>query len=316
MHAAGAGRHGARARIAAAAGAIVADRGSPVGAVLARSVVSREGLGLALLVAAVATGILVAAVTLRQPGDSRFGLVDGAAVVAIAVVGFELVWGEGDGDLALLMPALITFAAAVLVARVLRPGPASPSGLPAASTLGLRLASLSLARNPGYAVAATAFLVVSFSLAFAESYRATLSRGERDLRARIASCLITLSAGPAAADPGAGRGFVPALSRAARGRGRARAAADGRRRAARGRERDHAARPPAGGAGASERLARERAFARATSSAARLRRRRRNGPRLGPRLLAASPAARSGSSPRSRRPRSGSSASRSATAAA
>ena len=45
----------------------------------------------------------------------------------------------------------------------------------------MRLASLSLARNPGYAVVATAFLVVSFGLAlFAESYRATLARGERD----------------------------------------------------------------------------------------------------------------------------------------
>ena len=61
--------------IAAVAGAIVADRGgSPVAAVLARSVLSPEGLGLALLVAAVATAILVGAVTLRQPGDSRFGL--------------------------------------------------------------------------------------------------------------------------------------------------------------------------------------------------------------------------------------------------
>ena len=48
-------------------------------------------------------------------------------------------------------------------------------------SLGVRLASLSLSRNPGYAVVATAFLVVSFGLAlFAESYRATLARGERD----------------------------------------------------------------------------------------------------------------------------------------
>ncbi|HSO01579.1 MAG TPA: hypothetical protein VLS46_03550, partial [Gaiellaceae bacterium] len=49
------------------------------------------------------------------------------------------------------------------------------------TALGLRLASLSLARNPGYAVVATAFLVVSFGLAlFAESYRSTLARGDRD----------------------------------------------------------------------------------------------------------------------------------------
>ena len=69
----------------------------------------------------------------------------------------------------------------MLVARVLRPGLRLVERLARGRTLGLRLASLSLARNPGYAVAATAFLVVSFSLAlFAESYRATLSRGERD----------------------------------------------------------------------------------------------------------------------------------------
>jgi hypothetical protein len=168
--------------VGAVAGAIVADRGgSPVGAVLARSILSPEGLGLALLVAAVATAILVGAVTLRQPGDSRFGLVDGAAVVALALVVFELVWGDGEGDLALLLPALITFAAAVLVARALRPSLRLLERLARGRTLGLRLASLSLARNPGYAVAATAFLVVSFGLAlFAESYRSTLGRGERD----------------------------------------------------------------------------------------------------------------------------------------
>ena len=69
----------------------------------------------------------------------------------------------------------------MLVARLLRPALRGSSGSPARRSLGLRLASLSLARNPGYAAVATAFLVVSFGLAlFAESYRATLARGERD----------------------------------------------------------------------------------------------------------------------------------------
>ena len=80
-----------------------------------------------------------------------------------------------------LLPALVTFAAAVLVARLLRPTLRLIERLARGRSLGLRIASLSLARNPGYAVAATAFLVVSFGLAlFAESYRATLARGERD----------------------------------------------------------------------------------------------------------------------------------------
>ena len=167
--------------VAVLGGALVAERaGAPVGDVLARSVLSAEGLGLALLVAAAATGVLVGAVAARvaRPG---YGLVDAAAVAAIALVAVELARGDGDGDLTLLLPALVTFAAAVLVARLLRPALRVVERLARGRSLGLRLASLSLARNPGYAVVATAFLVVSFGLAlFAESYRATLARGERD----------------------------------------------------------------------------------------------------------------------------------------
>jgi hypothetical protein len=107
--------------------------------------------------------------------------VDAAAVGAVALVALELVRGDGEGDLTLLLPALVTFAAAVLVARLLLPALRAVERVTRRRSLGLRLAALSLARNPGYAVVATAFLVVSFGLAlFAESYRATLARGERD----------------------------------------------------------------------------------------------------------------------------------------
>ena len=168
-------------------GALVAERaGVPIGDVLARSVLSAEGLGLALLVAAAATAVLVGVVAARaaRPG---FGFLDAAAIAAIGLVALELARGEGDGDLTLLLPALVTFAAAVLVARVLRPSLRGVERLARRRSLGLRLASLSLARNPGYAVVATSFLVVSFGLAlFAESYRATLARGERDQAAHRA----------------------------------------------------------------------------------------------------------------------------------
>ncbi len=162
-------------------GAVVAERaGAPIGEVLGRSVVSGGGLALALLVAAAATGVLVGAVTTR-PTRARFGLLDAAALGAVALVALELVRGDGEGDLALLLPALVTFAAAVLVSRLLRPAFRLVERLARRRSLSLRIASLTLARNPGYAVAATAFLVVSFGLAlFAESYRSTLSRGERD----------------------------------------------------------------------------------------------------------------------------------------
>jgi hypothetical protein len=167
--------------VGALGGAFVAERaGAPVGDVLVRSAFSGEGLALAVLVAVAATAVLVGAVAARAASPG-FRLVDAAAVAAVAVVVLELARGDGDSDLTLLLPALVTFAAAVAVARLLRPALRVVERLARGRSLGLRLASLSLARNPGYAVVATAFLVVSFGLAlFAESYRATLVRGERD----------------------------------------------------------------------------------------------------------------------------------------
>ena len=171
--------------IGVAGAALVAERaGLPVGTILGRSVLSPEGLALTILVAAAATGVLVGVVTARS-SRQRFGLLDAAAVAAVIVVALELARGDGDGDLVLLLPALVTFAAAVLVARLLRPALRLVERAARGRSLGLRIASLSLARSPGYAVAATAFLVVSFGLAlFAEAYRATLSRGERDQAAQ------------------------------------------------------------------------------------------------------------------------------------
>lgn len=167
--------------VALLGGAVVAERaGAPVGEVLARSVASGEGVLLALAVAAAATGVLVGAVAARR-SRTRFGLLDATAVAAAMLVVLEVWRGDGEGDLPLLLPALVTFAAAVLVARLLRPALRLVERAARGRSLGLRIASLSLARNPGYAVAATAFLVVSFGLAlFAESYRSTLARGERD----------------------------------------------------------------------------------------------------------------------------------------
>ena len=107
-------------------------------------------------------------------------------MAAALLVVLSLRRGETDGDLVLLLPALVTFAAAVAAARLLRPALRLAERLTqrrsaGGRSLGLRLAVLSLGRNPGYAVAATSFLVVSFGLAlFAETYRSTLSTSERD----------------------------------------------------------------------------------------------------------------------------------------
>ena len=55
------------------------------------------------------------------------------------------------------------------------------SGLSRGRSVSLRLAALSLARHPGHAAVAAAFLLVSVGLAvFAESYRTTLERGQEE----------------------------------------------------------------------------------------------------------------------------------------
>jgi hypothetical protein len=69
----------------------------------------------------------------------------------------------------------------VLLARVLAPTLRLLERWCRAGPLALRLAALSLARSPGRAAVAAAFLVVSLGLAFfAETYRATLARGQHD----------------------------------------------------------------------------------------------------------------------------------------
>ena len=167
-----------------AGGAFVAERaGAPVGDVLAQSVLSGTGLLLAGVVAACATAVLAVTVTSRSPrlGRAPISLLDLAALAVVLLVALALSRGDRGGDLVLLLPALVTFAAATAAARLLRPALRGAERLSRGRSLGLRLALLSLTRNPGYTVAATSFLVVSFGLAlFAETYRATLERSERD----------------------------------------------------------------------------------------------------------------------------------------
>src|SRR5439155_736078 len=81
----------------------------------------------------------------------------------------------------LLLPVLVVFTAAVVVARVLPPALRGLERLVPRTALPLRLASLALARRPGYASVAVGFVVVSVGLAlFAETYRWTLVQGQRE----------------------------------------------------------------------------------------------------------------------------------------
>ena len=167
-------------------GAFVAQRaGAPVADVLARSVLSGEGLALAVVVAAAATAVLVGAVTARARRERASGCSTPRR------------WQPRHSSSSRSRAATAMEICHCCSRRWSRsPQPSSSPGccgpslrlverLARGRSLGLRIASLTLARNPGYAVAATAFLVVSFGLAlFAESYRSTLARGERDQAAQ------------------------------------------------------------------------------------------------------------------------------------
>ena len=180
--------------VGTAAAAVVASRaGEPVGSLLAHSVLSGAGIAAGLLFAVAAAVVLVAALTVRPVSVRGLSLtpLDVAAlgaVVAVAVAlargaadAGALLSGNGTGVVLLLLPVLVGFAAAVVVARILPPLLRGLERVVPRTALSFRLASLALARRPGYASVAVGFVVVSVGLAlFAETYRWTLVEGQRD----------------------------------------------------------------------------------------------------------------------------------------
>ena len=178
----------------AAAAALVADRsGEPVGGVLAHSVLSGGGIAAGLLLAVAATVVLALTLTVRPISLGGLSLtpLDVAALGAVVTVAVALargaadagalLAGNGTGVVLLLLPVLVAFAAAVVVVRLLPPALRALENAVPRNALSLRLASLALARRPGYAAVAVGFVVVSVGLAlFAETYRGTLVRGQRD----------------------------------------------------------------------------------------------------------------------------------------
>src|SRR5207247_1766943 len=142
----------------------------------------------------------------------------------------------------LVLPALVCFVVAVVLARLLGPAMRAAERLTRHSAFGLRLAVLALARAPSRTVVSCAFVAVALGLAlFAATYRATLARGAVAVRDRAASG----AGGRAAARrrPGAAPGDAPEAARPHQWR-RSRPLARGSRRA-RPRARAPArARPP------------------------------------------------------------------------
>ncbi|MGZ6729298.1 MAG: hypothetical protein ACXVFC_08335 [Gaiellaceae bacterium] len=199
--------------------------GDPAGAALAHSAGSGEGIGLAVLLAAVAATVLV--LTRRSPALAFGGLsltvVDALALGALLAIlvgalrgdtdAASLDRGGGTGVFLLLLPGLVVFVAAVAAARLLYPALRLLEWLARSAPAPARLAVISLARSPGRAAIVVTFLVASLALAlFASAYRSTLARGQsdeaayavpRDALAR--ESLDTLVPVPAAAPPSAYR---------------------------------------------------------------------------------------------------------------
>ena len=172
-------------------GALAASRaGAPVGAVLRESVLSPAGLAVAAGVVVLATLVIAVATSMPARAESRFGLLDVAAVGSIALVVAALLGGAADqsrlaesqnaGLVLLLLPGLIAFAAAVAAARLFGPL-VRLAGRLLHRSVGARLAAVTLGRGPGAAAVTVAFLTLAFALALlAEGYRATLVQAESD----------------------------------------------------------------------------------------------------------------------------------------
>jgi hypothetical protein len=185
---------GALLGIAVGAGivaAIAGAAGQPVGAILSHALLT--GWTLAALAGGIAgvTLVLAAATLTRddEEGRQRVRLSDMAAVGAAAAVVVGLSRGAldpgtvsgGDTVLLLVLPALVCFVVAVVLARLLGPAMRAAERLTRGRSLTLRLGVLALARAPSRTVVTCAFITVALGLAlFAAAYRATLARGASD----------------------------------------------------------------------------------------------------------------------------------------
>lgn len=159
---------------------------------LAHSLVSARGLAVAAGFAVAATLVLVVVLLVGRLrlGGLAFSPLDVAALGALGAAALAV--GRGGADAAsasrpgtaallLLLPGLIAFAIAVATARLLAPCLLLFERVAPPTVVALRLAALSLARRPGGATAAVAFVSVSAGLGlFAATYRSTLAAGQRD----------------------------------------------------------------------------------------------------------------------------------------
>ena len=203
--------------------AIAGAAGQPVGPILYHSLVSTWTLA-ALAGGLAGTTLVLAAATLTKDDDAgarRIRLSDVAALGAAVTIAVALGRGAldpgsvsgGNAVLLLILPALVCFVVAVVLARVLGPAMRGAERLTRRRSISLRLGVLALARAPSRTVVSCAFITVALGLAlFAAGYRATLARGAADQAAFAvpldytvaegSKLVLPLDAAPAAEFPG------------------------------------------------------------------------------------------------------------------
>ena len=192
---------------AAAASAIAAAVGVPAGQILGHTLLAPETLAV-LGGGWLATTLLLTLATFTRDGESdsrRVRLLDVAALGAAATIAVALSRGAldpqslsfGGTALFLLLPVLVCFVVAVVLARLLGPAMLGAERLTRHSRISLRLAVLALARAPSRTVAGCAFVAVALGLAlFAAGYRGTLARGATDQAGFEVPLDFTIAEGP------------------------------------------------------------------------------------------------------------------------
>ncbi len=187
------------------------------GEVLRQSLLSSSGLIRAGLVWVATTMILVIAQRPPPPEGSagRIHLVDVAAAGGLAAIALAAARGSTDPDrlsgrdsdpLLMVLPVAAALVAGIVIARLFGPLMRLVERRARHARMSTRLALVALARRPGRSALTAAFLVMGLGLAvFAQTYRATLQRGNTDQATFVVPRDLTITQGsrprpPVAAD--------------------------------------------------------------------------------------------------------------------
>jgi hypothetical protein len=194
---------------AVVAGIVIAGAASlPAGAVLAHSMLTLRGVVLALGALVVALALMLAVFLAPRGGRAAGHLADAVAVAALAAL--VLAAGRGatgaDGGqvdpLLPLLPLLVALVAGVLVGRLLGPLMRLVERRLRGGSTALRIAVISVAREPLQAAIGAAFIAVALGLAFfAVAYRQTLAAGQVDQANFAVPADATVSEGAALVRP-------------------------------------------------------------------------------------------------------------------